>query len=113
MNVDVEFFNIVNELGPLGDIDLASYESHPATSSKDQMSSGCGCGTGGGDSCCGGTGTALAPPTAPGLASPNAAAQSAPYGPDDRRVTLYPKWDPGTRAWWTWDEAKATWVKTA
>jgi hypothetical protein len=109
MNVDAEFFNIVKEIGPLGDIDLASYESHPATSSNE--SSACGCGTSSEDSCCS-TDTAVAPPTAPGLGEMNPAAVQAPEGPDDRRVTLYPKWDPGTRAWWVWDDAQARWLKT-
>jgi hypothetical protein len=42
LNVDKEFFAIVEQLGPIGDISLRSFVSHPATGSVMQEQS-CGC----------------------------------------------------------------------
>lgn len=73
MNVDSEFSNIVERLGLIGDIDLRSYASHPATGVS--SAGGCTCG-----------------PAAPAT---------------DRS----PKWDPVTRAWWTWEVSKGGWER--
>lgn len=99
MNIDQEFFRIVEELGPLG-----AFESHPSTSRKLPQAGGCGCKsemTEDGDGCC---------------SNPADSAWSkvtfapSPEGPVDQRVTPFPKWDPQTRAWWVWDESRGNWL---
>lgn len=50
MNFDREFFSIVEQLGPMGDIKLRSFDSHPATVKG--FDSRCGCGNDNSTGCC-------------------------------------------------------------
>ena len=105
MNVDQEFFRIVEELGPLG-----SFESHPSTSRRVPEAGGCGCKTENdeGSGCC-----STPAKTAAENAWSKVTFASAGEGPADQRITPFPKWDPATRAWWVWDESKGSWLKAA
>ena len=119
MNVDREFFSIVEQLGPIGDIDLQSFESHPAIRTLPRADEGCGCATRAGESCCssdkelpsagsGGFPAICRPaePTGP-------AEGTTGNGPANPTVTPYPKWDPETQAWWSWDSARGGWFRAA
>ncbi|HEX2053588.1 MAG TPA: hypothetical protein VHJ78_07695 [Actinomycetota bacterium] len=115
MNIDQEFFSIVEHLGPIGDIKLRSFIAHPAI--EGGPPSGCGCGSD--ESACCSTGaaepTTSLSPAVPGLIPPQDAvpqpeAQSG-QAPADPAVTPYPKWDPASRAWWVW--TGEGWVKSA
>ena len=50
MDIDREFFSIVEQLGPMGDIKLRSLDSHPAWVQRPANSCGCGNDSQGG--CC-------------------------------------------------------------
>ena len=80
MNVDQEFFSIVEQLGPMGDINLQSFESHPATrrravrqESGDRGSSSASacCSTENNASSCESSFPALCPPLEPSRISPD------------------------------------------
>jgi hypothetical protein len=103
MNVDLEFFRIVEELGPLG-----SFESHPSTSKRMPEAKSCGCQTLEGSACC-------STPSRNPVESAWSKVTFAPSagGPKDQTITPYPKWDPVTRTWWKWDESISGWVRPA
>lgn len=101
MNVDEEFFRIVEELGSLG-----AFESHPSTARQLPQAGGCGCSDQNGvkDGCCSNP--------AQSAGSKVTFAPSS-EGPVDQRVTPFPKWDPKTRTWWLWDESRGNWLRAA
>lgn len=123
MNIDQEFFSIVERLGPMGELTLATYEPHPAAGTYAHPSSdGCGCGNEEEGACCSTgqqnqglkVGTSFPGLTPGGVESrPGTAPGRAAAGPADRRITPFPKWDPATRAWWVWDESAGAWTKAA
>lgn len=121
MNTDHEFFRIVSELGPMGQLTLESYEPHPAAGTYARPTEGC-CDPDEGSICCSvpqaeaSSRVSGFPGLAPRLAGqPDAGGPvaSAGGGPSDPRVTPYPKWDPATRAWWVWDESAGAWTRGA
>lgn len=104
MNVDLEFFRIVEELGPLD-----SFESHPSTRRRVPEQSSCGCqAEDSSASCC-------STPTRNPVESAWSKVTCAPSteGPKDQTITPFPKWDPSTRAWWIWDESKGNWLRAS
>ena len=105
MNVDQEFFRIVEDLGPLG-----SFELHQSTSRRVPEAGGCGCKTddNDGSACC-----STPARTAAENAWSKVTFAAAPEGPADQSITPFPKWDAATGAWWVWDDSKATWLKAA
>jgi hypothetical protein len=109
MDIDQQFFSIVEQLGPMGDIKLSSFEAHPAVDSRR-----CGCGSEE-DACCS---TTTQQPTFltsfPGLVDKELAAAervAARPGPADQQPTPYPKWDATSRVWWMWDHEQGAWVR--
>jgi hypothetical protein len=99
MNVDQEFFRIVEELGPLGSFEIPSSSSEQAPESG-----GCGCRTEKESACC-------SKPAENAWSKVTFAGSDG--GPADKRITPFPKWDPQTRAWWVWDESKGSWLRAA
>lgn len=99
MNVDQEFFRIVEELGPLG-----SFELHPSPTPVKTESNGCGCSTDKDTGCC-------SDPAQNAWSKVTFAGSAG--GPADKRITPFPKWDPQTRAWWVWDQSKGSWLKAS
>lgn len=100
MNVDLEFFRIVEDLGPLG-----AFESHPSTSRPVGDPDACGCETDDGPASC-----STKNPVESAWSKVTFALSGE--GPEDRTITPFPKWDPATRTWWQWDESKGSWAKT-